>query len=357
MISLSLALLIAAPAGAQTGAPRRDLGAIHDQFVESLEKEKKAAALEELARTPPVSMQDTKWAFDLFMRFPEAAVRRAVVSSLDRIEGGNVQLEAAFMEYLKLPEGEAQVFGTLGALRLRSPRALPVITEIARRRFRHKDPADEVTSSDRNLWWAQYEALAALAQWEGAKQLPLLRKKAQEAPTVAHIMARYLWKDSLPIIAEWAKSGGSSAQAAQEALNTEVPPADLRESREAMLKLVRSRDAERELRHQLALKVGLASDDAGIEALLAEQAASKDPETKLMLSAALFASRNPKTVAWLETQAKSHADPKTRMGALIQLRDMVPPEKHKSLLEWAAERDPDPENRQTAAELLKTKTP
>jgi hypothetical protein len=349
--------MLAAPSWAQTPLPRRDLGAIHDQFIESLEKEKKAEALEELARTPPLTMQDTKWAFDLFMRFPEVPVRRAVISALNRIESGNVQLEAAFMEYLRLPEGESQVFGIIGALRLRSTRALPVITEIAQRRFRYKDPGDAVTASERNTWWAQYEALSALAQWQGAKQLPLLRNQAMAAPTVAHIMARYLWKDSLPTIADWSRAGGSAAQAAQEAFNTEVPLADLRESYAAMLKLVRSRDADRELRHQLAIKVGLASDDAGAEALLAEHSATRDPDTKLMLAAALFASRNPKTVPWLEAQAQNNADPKTRMGALIQLRDMVPPEKHKSLLEWTAAKDPDEENRQAAADLLKSKTP
>ena len=333
--------------------PRRNIGELHAQFVESIEDGLRRAALDEITRTPPDSMRDVKWLFDLFMRFPEPAVRDAVMASIRLLDDRSAHLEPAFIEYIKLPESEAKVFGINGALRLRVPRALPLITEIARRRFSVKSPGETPVLSDRNAWWAQYEALSALAQWQGAKVLPLLRRKAGEAPSVARLMALNLWKESLPQIVSWANSGGSGAEKAHEALTANVPIPDLRATRAEMLKIVRDRKSDSDLRHQLALKVGFCSTDEEIDALLAEQEASPDPQTRLMLSAALFASRNPRTIPWLKKVALENPDPKTRIGALLQLRLMLPPAEHRALVEQAAARDPDPDNRQTAGEMLK----
>jgi len=87
--------------------------------------------------------------------------------------------------------------------------------------------------------------------------------------------------------------------------------------------------------------------------LLAEQAAAKDPETRLTLSAALFASRSPKTVPWLKKLSAEASDPQTRIGALLQLRLLLTPAEVRPFLEAAAAHDPDPDTRESAAEMLK----
>ncbi|MDD5656406.1 MAG: hypothetical protein PHF00_04030, partial [Elusimicrobia bacterium] len=240
-----------------------------------------------------------------------------------------------------------------GLLRLKSPRALPLITAVAQRSFKSKSPGEAALMSDRNEWWAVYEALATLAQWEGAKALPLLRRKTGEAPAVARIMAGFFWKDCLPEFAAWAAGGRSAREKAAEALSASVPLEGLRAARPKMFELINDPKAPRELRHQLALKLGFCAEDADVERLLSEERAARAPETRLMLSAALFASRNPLTVPWLKATAGGHAEPKTRMGAMVQLGSMLPPEEIRPLLEAAAANDRDPENRQAAKDLLK----
>jgi hypothetical protein len=257
------------------------------------------------------------------------------------------------MEYLKLSQSEERIFGINGAFRLRSQRALPLIQEIAQRRFNAKSPGETPILSDKNLWWTQYEALSALAQWQGLQVLPLLRRRAEEAPTVARLMALYLWKESLPDIVKWADSRGSGKEIAHEALTANVPSSALRATRSEMLRILRDPRSDRELRHQLALKVGTSSTPEEIDSLLAEQSAVKDAETRLTFSAALFASRSPKTVPWLKKLATEDPDPQTRIGALLQLRLLLPAAEARPLLEAAAAHDPDAENRQYAGEMLK----
>jgi hypothetical protein len=184
-----------------------------------------------------------------------------------------------------------------------------------------------------------------------------LRRKAAEAPAVARLMAMYLWKESLPDIVKWAGSRGAGKEIAHEALTADISLSALRESRAEMLSILRDRKSDRELRHQLALKVGASSTPEEIDALLAEQASAKDPETRLTFSAALFASRSPKTVPWLKKVCTEDPDPKIRLGGLMQLRLLLPPAEVRPFLEAAAAKDPDPENRQSAGEMLKAPPP
>ncbi|MDD5657202.1 MAG: hypothetical protein PHF00_08100, partial [Elusimicrobia bacterium] len=177
MITVLFLITALAASAAEAPAPTEDLSAIHDQFIEAVDGAQKQAALEKLARTPPATLRELKALFDVFMRFPEKSVRESALASLRRIEGDRGNLEAGLIEYLKLPESEAQVFAMTGLLRLKSPRALPLITAVAQRRFKSKSPGEAALMSDRNEWWAVDEALATLAQWEGAKARPLLRSK------------------------------------------------------------------------------------------------------------------------------------------------------------------------------------
>jgi hypothetical protein len=361
VFSLSLCLAASAAAKAAStvleSAQRSTLVELHDRFVESIEDASRRAALEEISRTHPQTMGDIKSLFDLFMRFPQPAVRDAVMSSVRLLGPDDSGLDPAFLEYLKLPESETRIFGINGAFRLRSLRALPLIQDIAQRRFTFKNPGEAPVLSDKNVWWTQYEALSALAQWQGAQALPLLRRKAAEAPAVARLMAMYLWKESLPDIIKWAGSSGSEAESAHEALTADVPLPALRETRADMLRILRDPRSDRELRHQLAIKVGISSTPEEIDSLLAEEAAVQDPQTRLTLSAALFASRNPKTIPWLKKLSVEDPNPQTRLGSLMQLRLLLPPAEARPLLEAAAAHDQDSGNRQSANDMLKAPPP
>ncbi|MDD5629543.1 MAG: HEAT repeat domain-containing protein [Elusimicrobia bacterium] len=357
----ALPLAVAASTGPMTlfveGAQRLSLVELHDRFVEAVDGNARSAALEEISRSHPRTLGDVKSLFDIFMRFQEPVVRDAVMASVRLVTPDDNALEPAFMEYLKLPESEARIFGINGALRLRSLRARPLIEKIAAQRFSVKSPGESPVLSDKNAWQTQYEALSALAQWQGTKALPLLRKKAGEAPAVGRLMAAYLWKESLPDIARWAGGKGLTAEAAHEALTEDVPLSALRETRAAMLAILRDPKADRELRHRLAIKVGGSSYPEEVDALLAETAKAKDPEVKLSLYGALFASRSPQTIPWLKRLSADDPDPKMRIGALLQLRVLLPAAEVRPLLEAAAAKDPDPENRQSASELLKAPPP
>jgi hypothetical protein len=279
------------------------------------------------------------------------------MSSVRHLGPNDSALEAAFMEYLKLPESEARFFGIEGAFRLRSLRALPLIEKMAERRFTVKSPGETPILSDKNIWSTQFEALSILAQWQGAQALPLLRSKAQEAPAVARLMAQFLWKDSFSQIVKWADAGDSAAEQAHEALTAEVPLSALRETRAQMLSVLRDPKAARELRHQLAIKVGRSSTPEEVDALLAEAEAAKDPETRLTLFAALSASRSPKTVPWLKKLSVEDPDPQIRLNSLMQLSLLLPPAEMRPLLEAAAIHDQDADNRQSASEMLKAPPP
>lgn len=349
-------LLSACPAWAQMTAPPAPPGIVdlRDAFIETIDAAQKQRALAQLSRTPPVSQRDVQALFDLFMRFPEESVRRAALDSLGLLDQGNVHPEPIFLRYLEEPDPEAVLFGIKGALRLRSSTALPLIQKLAKLPFAFESPQDTPLLTEKNSWWVQYEALAALAQWEKAKALPLLSKKASEAPAVARIMAAFLWRDSLPLFAKWISSSrDKNRRKAREGLTADVPLPALREARPYMLGILRDPKADKELRHQLAIKAGLASTPEEVGALLREYESLKDPQTRLMLSAALFASRDPQVIPLLVQHAKEHADPRIRAGALIQLKDMLPSAEHRALLESSAKSDPDPDNRQDAARQLK----
>lgn len=338
-------------------AQRSTLVELHDRFVESIEDGSRRAALVGISQTRPQTQADIKSLFDLFMRFPQPAVRDAVMSSVRLLTPNDAGLEPAFLEYLKLPESETRIFGINGAFRLRSLRALPLIQSIAQARFTYKSPGEAPILSDKNIWWTQYEALSSLAQWQGAQALPLLRRKAAEAPAVARLMAMYLWKESLPSIIKWAGSSGMEEECSHEALTADVPQSALRETRAELLRVLRDPRSGRELRHQLAIKVGTSSTPEEIDSLLAEEAASKDVQIKLAFSTALFASRSPKTIPWLKKLSAEDLNPQIRLGSLLQLRLLLSPTEVRPLLEAAAANDPDAETRQSASDMLKAPPP
>ena len=135
-------------------------------------------------------------------------------------------------------------------------------------------------------------------------------------------------------------------------------PADvqsLRLTRPILLQKVLDAKTDRDVRHELALKLGHCSTPEEISGLLAEYEGAKDPDTKLMLSASLFTSRSPQVIPLLRRHAQEAPEARTRLGALVQLIDMLGPEPARADLEWSAKNDPDAENRKEASALLEEK--
>lgn len=327
---------------------------LHDAFLESVDPDEKNRLIEELSRTPIRSVRDAHSAHDLFVRFADQKTRNAVMESLNLMDPNNHQPEPAFLTYLEQPEAETLLFGIKGTLRLRSPQALPVITKLAQRPFLQRSPAESPVLSEKNAWWAQYEALSALAQWQGAKVLPLLIRKTSEAPAVAQIMALNLWKESLPQFVKWSASRSPANQEkAKEGLRAPVSLAALQETRLELLNILRDPKADKELRHQIAIKLGISSREDQVGELLKEHGALSDPQTRLMFETAIFSSRSPQAIPLLLRYAKENPDLQVRAGARIQLKDMLDAARYRELLEWAAKNDPDGENRKSAAEELR----
>ncbi len=312
----------AAPAAAPTAGATVTM--IKDRFIEAVETPAKNKALEQLAKTAPASGSDVAGLFDLFSRFPDPAVRKAVMDSLALLTPDRPQLEPLFINYLKQPEAEAQLYGINGAFRLKARSALPLIRSIAARKFESASLSDATMLSERHAWWTQYEALSVLAQWEPEAAYSNTKRRAEESPAVGRLLGRFYWKKTLPELKSWSASANPlTRERAAQAASAAIEPADARATRDEMLKLLRDTKADAELRHQIALKVGMSSTDEEAEQLVAEHDAQKTDAERLYWAAAAFASRSPKAVPLLARYAANSADEVMSKGAENQLVDMV----------------------------------
>lgn len=342
-------VVLAAAAAAQF----ETVESLYRQFLVAADDAHKAEVLERLERTPPVSSREVAALHDIFSRYPDAAVRRSLMKSLAAIDPVRAApFENLFLGYLQADESESVIFGINGALALRLEKALPVVEKIAKKKFPGKSPVELALMSDKNLWWVRYEALAALAQWRGAKVLPLLTAKAKEAPQAAGIMGTFFWEESLPQIVAWSGGKADDREKARFAASAAAPADALRRARPRMLELLRDPKQDGDLRHQLALKIGGISDESEITELVREYEAVQDKDHRLFLAAAIFASRSRQGVGILKQFAHQSPDPRARAGALFQLRDMLPAAEYRQLLEWAAKNDPDAGNREDARRQL-----
>jgi len=317
-----LAVSLARAADAPAGAP--SVAALKERFLGATDDAERGRTLDQIAATTPATAQDVSALFDLFSRYPDKTLRRKVMDSVARLAPDEPQLEPLFLTYLRQDEPESQLFGINGAFRLRSRQALPEVRRIAERKFKAPSAASINALSERNAWWTQYEALSALAQWEGDRSLPLLEKKAKESPEVARLLGQFFWTRTLPEIRKWSLSSGASERdRAAEAAGAAISPDEAAATREEMLAVVKEAKADAEVRHRLALKVGAVSDDAQTAALVAEHDAAKDDRTRLLWAAAVFQSRSPKSVPLLVRYARESPDELTRRGARALLVDRV----------------------------------
>lgn len=344
--------LFAAAALAQYPAPPT-AHALYEKFIETVDAGAKAKVLEDLARTPATNSADVQGLYDMYMRFPDERVRRAALGSLQLMSPAAVSAEPLITRCLGDSELDSVLFGLKGALRLRSASLLPLVKKIAGRKFRHQTPADAAAVTERNAWWVQYEAVAVLAQWQGPEALPLARRKAAEAAGVARVLGQHYWEETLSDSLEWTRGDARERARAYEALDAPAPLPALRNTRETMMKFVADRAADAEARHKLALKIGASSKPEEVPALLAAHEAAADEYTKKIWAAAAFATHDPQIVPLLTRYAKENAEPLVRLGARIQLKDMLPPSEYRALLEWAAKSESDPQNRELAEKELK----
>jgi hypothetical protein len=328
MISLLFAawmtLCPLAGAGEPAPAAPASVTVLKDRFIEAGSAAERTKILDQIAKTAPVSGQDVANLFDLFSRFTDTYTRDSVMASLARIAPGSPQLEPLFMTYLRQPEPEAQLFGVNGAFRLRARAALPTIRAIASKKFGASSVTENNMMTERNAWWTQYEALSALAQWEREKSYELLESKGRESAKVGALLGRYYWKQTLPKLRAWSESGDlMSSERAALAVAAPIDYADARATREQMLTLLRDPKVDAEIRHHMALKVGVSSTDEEAAALAAEHDAAKSDADRLFWATAAFASRSPRIVPLLVHYAVQTKDEAMRKGATAQLADMV----------------------------------
>lgn len=317
-------------------------------FVASMDNDEKITVLERIRQTPPRTAQDIRALLNLYSRFPEA--RAQAEQSLLRLSPQAREFGPYFVNLIRDEDPFFQMFGLSGAYRLRFEPALEPIRKLAEQKFAHPRPSLDLLPGEFNAWQSQYAALRVLALWEGRSALPLILKKAKEAPQAAALAGAFFWEEAFDQIVAWAKSSKpEDAERALAAWSAETPAEALRRTWPRLEKLVLDKSSKPELRHRAALKLGLASGPDEVEALLKErEARRKDERTRVLLDAALFASRSPKAVPILEEYARTHPNALSRAGALLQLRGMLEPPRYAELLRWAAANDPDEENRASA---------
>jgi hypothetical protein len=332
-------LLCAALASAQApqsaavtqGGAVPSVAELKERIISATDDTVRAKALDEMRRTAPITAQDVGALYDLFSRFPNPELRKAVMESLALIPRDSPQLEPIFVTYIRQPEPASQLFGINGAFRLRARQALPLIHKIAEQKL----DANSTTGMlrDRLAWNAQYEALSALAQWEGEKTLPLLRKQAMISPQVGYLLGLFFWRETLPDLPKWMRSPDpTSQQAALEAASAKIDPAEARLTREPMLAMLRDATLDTELRHKLALKVGLVSTGDEVDALIKEHDAAPDETSREVWATAVFVSRDSHAVPLLARYAKEGPKQSFRDGARAELVELLGETKTEDLL-------------------------
>lgn len=334
--SLSGAQIVSTPTAAVPDAgpvASASVGLLKERFIEAIDDPTREKLIKQIAVTPPVSAQDVSALFDLFSRFPDPRLRKMVMASLALIDPSSPQLEPLFLSYLRQPEPETQLFGINGLFRLRSREGLPLVRKIAERKFEAADVSAINLLSSRNAWWTQYEALSALAQWEGEDVLPLLRKKAEESSAVGRLLGQFFWRQTFPDLKKWAESTNENVrQKAVQVAGAEITPTEARATRAGMMAIVVDPKADEEVRHQLALKIGAISTDEEVLDLIAMHDKTKDNKLRMLLVAAIAYSRSQNAVPLLVRYARGSSDEIIRKGARAELVDLVGEDRAKTLL-------------------------
>lgn len=324
-----------------------------EALIASVRADDRARLLNRLGEVKPRNDKDLRGLLNLYSR-EDSAARLKVEASLARLSPDDAGLAPFFRSLLEDEEPVFQIFGLLGAARVRDARSNELVRALAEKPFPAPEPSFGLSPADANRWTLQYNALRVLAEWEGEKALPLVLKRSKEAPGVAEIAAVLFWEKSLPDFVTWSESRqAEDRDRAAKAWAAPVPRAALSATKARLWELALDRRLKVETRHRAAIKLGVCAEEADVDRLLAERAKAEG-KARALLDAGLFASRHPKAVPVLTEYAKTSADPVARAGAMFQLRSMLPFAEYRELLRWAAKNDPDPENRANAAAELRT---
>jgi hypothetical protein len=321
-------------------------------FQESYKPEEKVKILEAIAARRARTGADLRALMSLFMTTDRSA-QAASETSVRRLEKPQDSAFAPFfLALLEEEDPRLRMFSLIGIDRLRPEEALPVLHTVAKQKFEIPKPSLRTAPRPANEWTFHYEALGLLASWEGEKVLPLLHKRAEEAPTVAELASNYLWAENLPQLLKWSKAKrGDDRLRADAAWGADAPVESLRKTKAELWKTVENRRFDEQIRRHAARKLGFAADDADVDRLLKRRETSSKRE-RLLWETAIFASRNEKAVPLLRTYALEHENSDSRAAALSQLSGMLSPEEYRKLLIRMAESDPDPANRKRARRTL-----
>lgn len=325
-----------------------------EAYIAAVRNDDRTRLLNRLGLVKPRNDRDLRGLLNVYSR-EEVAARAKVEASLSLLGPEDVGLSPFFNGLLADEDPVFQIFGLIGAARLRDPRSLELVRALAEKDFPAPQPSLGLSPADANRWTLQFSALRVYAEWQGEKALPLVLKRSAETPAVAEIAATLFWGKALEDLVAWSESRQpADAARAAKAWAAPVDRGRLTATKPRLWELALDRRRKVETRHRAAIKLGVCADDADIERLLAERgkASGKD---RALLDAGLFASRHPKAIPVLVGYAKEAADPVARAGAMFQLRAMMPPADFRALLQWAAKNDPDLENRANAAAELNSR--
>ncbi len=314
------------------------------RYADAFRKNHQAHILKELARRSPKSERDIRALLDLYVRYTRS-VRRPVQLCLGNLTPEDRHFEPFFNMLIEEKNSAFQAFGMLGALQIRSESALPGIRELAKHKLDRPGYPEPVAVS--------LQALRVLSVWRAPGTIAIIKRQSRTVPELAALLAEHFWEQSLPQIVRWSESKKKLNQdRALAAWKAPVPKESLKKTLPDLRALVLNPKKKPLTRHQAALKLGGASDDAEVRSLLSQRAETSDPDTRLYLTAALFASRNPQVVPLLMEHAKTNPSADQRLGAVTQLKDMLQPEDYRQLLEWMADNDADEGNRAVAKKEL-----
>jgi len=356
---VEITVLPAAPAPAKESVPRWEpipkdaaIGDIVPRYLEAFYPEEKVAALQKLAMLKPRTVRDMQALMALNNK-DDAGAAAGIAASLGRLTAQDQHFAPFLMSLLRVDEPKIRMFALAGIERVRPEEALEILYKEAKTPFKERRLRGVQGRERAGEWLSRFHCLRILALWEGEKVLPLLYKRAKEAPRVGSLIAGHFWVRSFDDILRWSESRRqNNRELGLEAWRAAVPKEALRITRGRLLDLTLDRKKRDETRHQAAVKLGLSSNEDEVGLLLEKRSAAADKKTRVLLETAIFASRSKKAVPLLIDYVKKHEDPLSRGGALAQLGDLMPRPEFETLLRWVAEHDPDMENRRDAIRRL-----
>lgn len=324
---------------------------IAEAYISAARPEDRKQLLVRLGEVKPRDDKDLRALLNLYSR-EEAAVRAQVEASLSRLAPVDIGLSPFFAFALQDEDPVFQIFGLIGAGRLRDPRSLDLVRDLAKKDFPAAELSIGMSPADAHRFTLQFNALRLLADWEGEKALPLVLKRSRDVPGAGEIAAMAFWEKALEEFVAWSESKRPADRArAAKAWGAPVARTKLAATKARLWKLALDRRRSVTTRHRAAVKLGICAEEADVDRLLAERAKAEG-KVRALLDAGLFASRHPKAIPPLISYAKESSDPLARAGALFQLRLMMPPADYRALLEWVAKNDTDQENRTNATAEL-----